>query len=139
MPRTKFRKWSVFAAILVVAAASIVGFLVYRQRGAEKYEDFETILEKRYFKLGSHPEVLERPDRKGPYAVINILVEHMDSPLSGWVEANGKRRSIAVPAEKGAYIEVVALETEGDGEPTFAILRGHAAKQKAPDRFAADS
>lgn len=85
MAMTKFGKWSVLALIPVIAAGATLGDLAWRQHGAEQYEDFEAILAKRYGKLGPDLEVVQHPDRTGPYTVINIHRTLWHADLVRWL------------------------------------------------------
>jgi hypothetical protein len=72
-------------------------------------------------------DLVERPDRPGPYKDIGALRAGKGEPLSGSFWANGKSRKFHIPAVPDEELCVVGLVPQDGGEPTYIVLRRHAA------------
>lgn len=72
-------------------------------------------------------EVVEAPDRPGPYRVADVpppAFAGRGQPLvMNFRPAGGELRRFDLPASPDFEQAVVALETEGDKTPTFVVLR----------------
>lgn len=72
-------------------------------------------------------DVVQTPDRPGPYEEIGATSAGKGEPLSGSFWANGKNRKFQVPGVPGEEFRVVGLVPQDGGEPTYVVLRRHAA------------
>jgi hypothetical protein len=71
-------------------------------------------------------EVVQEPDRPGPYKDIGMVNAGRGEPVIAtfWSIA-GKRRSFNIPAMPGEELRVVGLAPESGGEATCVVLRPH--------------
>ncbi len=72
-------------------------------------------------------DLVQGPDRPGPYEDIGVTSAGKGEPLSGSFWANGKSCRFHVPGVSGQEFRVVGLVPQDDGEPTYVILKRHAA------------
>jgi hypothetical protein len=71
-------------------------------------------------------DVVQGPDRPGPYVDMGATSAGKGEPLSGSFWANGKTRKFHVPGVPGEEFRVVGLIPQDGGEPTYIVLRRHA-------------
>lgn len=72
-------------------------------------------------------DVVQEPDRSGPYEDMGATCAGQCEPLSGSFWANGKNRKFHVPGVPGEAFRVVGLVPQDGGEPTYIVLRRHVA------------
>jgi hypothetical protein len=72
-------------------------------------------------------DLVQEPDRPGPYEDMGPTCAGKGEPLSGNFWANGKTRRFHVPGVTGEELRVVGLIPQDGGEPTYVVLRRHAA------------
>jgi hypothetical protein len=68
-------------------------------------------------------DLVQGPDRPGPYEDIGAAVAGKGEPLSGSFWANGKARKFHVPGVPGDEFRVVGLVPQDGGEPTYIVLK----------------
>ena len=68
-------------------------------------------------------DLVQEPDRPGPYADMGATCAGKGEPLSGSFWANGKNRKFHVPGVPGEEFCVVGLVPQDGGEPTYIVLR----------------
>ena len=71
--------------------------------------------------------LVQEPDRPGPYEEMGATCAGKGEPLSGSFWANGKTRRFHVPGVPGEEFRVVGLVPQDGGEPTYIVLKRHAA------------
>jgi hypothetical protein len=76
-------------------------------------------------------DLVQGPDRPGPYQEMGAARAGKGEPLSGSFWANGKTRRYHVPGVRGEEFRVVGLIPKDGGEPTYIVLRRHAAPASA--------
>jgi hypothetical protein len=72
-------------------------------------------------------DVVQAPDRPGPYKDIGATSARPGEPLSGSFWANGKTRRFHLPGVPGEEFRVVGLIPQDGGEPTYVVLKRRAA------------
>jgi hypothetical protein len=72
-------------------------------------------------------DLVQGPDRSGPYEDIGALRAGKGEPLSGSFWANGKSCKFHVSGVPGEEYRVVGLIPQDGGGPTYIILKRHAA------------
>ena len=73
-------------------------------------------------------DVVQGPDRPGPYKDMEATCAGPGEPLSGSLWANGKSRRFHVPGVPGEEFRVVGLIPQDGGEPTYVVLKQRAAQ-----------
>jgi hypothetical protein len=68
-------------------------------------------------------DLVQEPDRPGPYIDMDPASAENGQPLSGSLWANGKNRKYSVPGVPGAEFRVVGLIPQDGGEPTYIVLK----------------
>jgi hypothetical protein len=72
-------------------------------------------------------DLVQGPDRPGPYEDIPAAAAGMGEPLSGSIWAHGKTRRFHVAGAPGEEFRVVGLIPQDGGEPTYIVLKRHLA------------
>ena len=72
-------------------------------------------------------DLVQGPDRAGPYEDMGATCGGAGESLAGSFWANGKTRRFHVPGEPGVEFRVVGLIPQDGGEPTYLVLRRHIA------------
>ena len=76
-------------------------------------------------------DLVQKPDRPGPYEDMGATPAGKGEPLSGSLWANGKTRKYHVPGVPGEEFRVVGLIPQDGGEPTYVVLKRHTAPAAA--------
>jgi hypothetical protein len=72
-------------------------------------------------------DLVQGPGRPGPYEDIGVISAGRGEPLSGSFWASGKSCRFQVPGVPGEEFRVVGLIPQDRGEPTYMVLKRHAA------------
>ena len=72
-------------------------------------------------------DLVQGPDRPGPYEDMGATCAGKGESLSGSFWANGKTRKFHVPGLPGEEFRVVGLVPQAGGEPTYIVLKRHTA------------
>jgi hypothetical protein len=130
-PRRRWYQYNLRTLLLVLIATALAmgvanKWYFYRPRPAYhtlpevlasgKYDDFD---------------VVQEPDRPGPYEDMGAACAGKGEPLAGSFWANGKTRRFHVPGVPGEEFRVVGLIPKDGGEPTYIVLRRHTAPASA--------
>jgi hypothetical protein len=104
---------------LVGAAVVFVGLVKwYPRRPSPAYRTLSEIL-KHY----NGSELVQEPDRPGPYEIIAAPHSWVSGPVVGSFRANGKTRRFSVSGIPGNELCVVGLVPQAGGEPTYLVLK----------------
>ena len=71
-------------------------------------------------------ELVQEPDRPGPYEDMGATCSGRGEPLAGSLWANGETRKFHVPGVPGVEFRVVGLFPQDGDEPTYIVLKRHA-------------
>jgi hypothetical protein len=71
-------------------------------------------------------DLVQEPDRPGPYEEMGANCAGQGEPISGSFWANGKNRKFHVPGVPGEEHCVVGLVPQDGGEPTYIVLKRRA-------------
>jgi hypothetical protein len=106
--------------LFIVAMAAVFLGLVkwYPPRPSHTYRTLSEILE--YYN-GS--ELVQEPDRPGPYEIIAAPNSWVSGPVVGSFRANGETRRFSVSAIPGNELCVVGLVPQEGGGPTYIVLK----------------
>ena len=72
-------------------------------------------------------DLVQEPDRPGPYQDMGDVAAGKGEPVTGSFWANGKTRKFQVSGVPGKELRVVGLIPQTGGEPTYVVLRRHVA------------
>jgi hypothetical protein len=79
-------------------------------------------------------DLVQGPDRPGPYEDMGAACVGKGEPLSGSFWANGKTRRFYVPGVPGEEFRVVGLIPQDGGEPAYIVLKRHSAPASAVEQ-----
>ena len=113
--------------LLFVLIATALGMGVAKWHFHEPHSTYRTLPE--VLTSGNYEgfDLVQGPDRPGPYQDMGATCAGKGEPLSGSFWANGKTRKFHVPGVPGEEFRVVGLVPQDGGEPTYIVLKRHAA------------
>jgi hypothetical protein len=120
--------------LLVVGITAALAMGVARWHSHEPRPTYRTLPE--VLAAGNYAgfDLVQEPDRPGPYEDMGATCAGTGESLSGSFWANGKTRKFHVPGVPGEEFRVVGLVPQDGGEPTYIVLRRHAAPASAEGR-----
>jgi hypothetical protein len=121
------RRWRRFFlwALLLILIASAAGTSGALHRLPWSKPGFHTLPELLASNKFRGFELLQEPDRPGPYQEKGVTSAGKGEPVFGSFWADGKQRRFNIAAVPGAELRVVGLMPE-DGELTYMVLRSTA-------------
>jgi hypothetical protein len=115
---------------IVAVAVVCVGFVKwYSHLPSPAYRTLSEIL-----KYYSGSELVQEPDRPGPYEIIAAPNSWVNGPVVGSFRANGETRRFSVSAIPGYELCVVGLVSREGGGPTYVVLKRKAEQDPSTSR-----
>lgn len=114
-------------ALLVVGIGAALAMGVAKWHSPEPGPKYRTLPEVLASKAYVGFDLVQEPDRPGPYEDMGASCAGPGEPLAGSFWANGKTRKFHVPGVPGEEFRVVGLIPQDGSEPTYVVLKRHTA------------
>jgi hypothetical protein len=126
-PRRRWRE-HLLRTLPVILIAAVLATVLARWRSHEGRPTYRTLPE--VLASGNYGgfDVVQRPDRPGPYESMGPVCAGKGEPVSGSFWAHGKTRRFNLPGVPGKEFCVLGLIPRDGGEPTYVVL----SRQTAP-------